>query len=75
MHPLVVLLYAVFSLVYWVLAIFIVYHIRRYMLNRASANTIVSVFLAGMIVLYAVNFSFFLSLPLRVSSGAEWIGR
>lgn len=75
MQPLALLLYAVFSLVYWILAVFIVYHIRRYMLSPAAANTIVFVFFAGMIGLYALNFSLFLSLPLSAPSEAVWTGR
>lgn len=75
MQPIALFLYAIFSLVYGLLAIFVVYHLRRYMLNRANANLIVLIFLIGMAVLYMLNFSFFWALPLDSLSSGVWVNR
>lgn len=59
------LLYGIISVVYWILALFITYHIRRYLLNAALANSLAVIFLLIMLVFFLINLSFFLSLPLE----------
>lgn len=75
MQQLAFLLYGAFSLVYWILAIFIVYHIRKYLLNKVHANIIALIFFAGMVVFFSLNLMFFLSIPFETASSSIWTTR
>ena len=76
MQQLAILLYVTCSVVYWLLAIFIVYHIRKYMLDKKLATTLSMLFLVGMVVFFVVNLMFFLVIPFDgVGSSGVWNGR
>lgn len=75
MQGLALLLYGAFAVVYWLLAIFVVYHIRKYMLDRILGGMLIIVFLGGMVLFFVINFGFFLSIPMGDMPSSDWITR
>lgn len=75
MQGLAILLYATFTIVYWLLAVFIIYHIRKYILDRTLGYGIIIIFLVIMGALFLVNVTLFLSLPREVFSSFDGLTR
>ncbi|NCU41805.1 MAG: hypothetical protein EOM19_03730 [Candidatus Moranbacteria bacterium] len=63
MHYLIALFYFFFICLVVILAIFIVYHLRRYSINKSFAQKQIQIFLLIGGILLGLNIIFFLSLP------------
>lgn len=63
MQSLIVLLYGVFLIVYVLVALFIVFHLKRYMIHQDAATTIIAVFIAITAVLFVINSILFTLVP------------
>ena len=62
------------SEVYWLLAIFIVYHIRKYISQiSALGKVVIVIFLVVMTAFFLLNLAFFLSLPMDTLTSSEWL--
>lgn len=75
MQGLATLLYGTFVLIYWLLSVFIVYHLQKYLLDRKVAKMISLIFLIVMMIFFFANLSFFLSLPLDEAPSSDWSTR
>ncbi len=75
MQGLANILYGVLSVVYWLLALFVVYHVRKYMLDPVLASLLILIFLGVMAVLFLLNLGFFYALPLGSIASSEWLAR
>lgn len=63
MYPLIALLYFIFMVVYALLAVFIVFHLRRYMIHHDVQNIVTMIFVVVTGALFALNILLFLAAP------------
>lgn len=75
MQGLANILYGILSVVYWLLALFVVYHVRKYMLDTVLGGVLILIFLVVMGVLFFLNFGFFLAMPVGDVVSSEWLAR